>query len=578
MSTNDINFKAAELSRRFEGACSNFDMLLESVKSQESSLLREQFHNDLKEYKQRGVLTVAFVGQYSAGKSTIISALTGRRDISIDSDISTDRTAIYNWNGIKVIDTPGLFTDRHEHDQITYTAISKADLLVFCLTHMLFDNYTVANFKKLAYELSYSWKIMLVINKMSASSGKRLQKIESYSHSLSEALKPCSLDEFPICFIDAKDYCDGIDENDAFLVEDSHFSSFIEALNRFVERRSYLVKFDTPVRITLSYVDKSLISFTRDSNEDTAFLEILTRLTHIIDSERKRLRTNANDILLELSMAIKEEGSHLAYLVGSESFEDANDNSSEKLKELYEETVKRLVQLLNQAIHSIHQAIDSELHSDLAQKIFTRTQYSKGKSENSWRVFGSFKNPNAKSPFDYMPFLDGMEKLIKCIGDAAIGAKGLEAGQMFLGAANVAGGGLHQGVYAVGKLLGFNFRPWQAVNIAKDLGNAARLVGPALGVVAVGVEIYSIQKEKEREARMAELRYRIINYFNKASIELSQEIESHLRDFEAQIYNKIEDYIDSSRKNYIQAISHSHMSLKELAGIRQDLEAIIKDI
>jgi hypothetical protein len=94
-------------------------------------------------------LTVAFVGQYSAGKSTIISALTGRRDIHIDADIATDKTAPYDWNGIRVIDTPGLFTDRHDHDEITYEAIAKADLLVFCLTYMLFDTLTV--------ETSKSW-------------------------------------------------------------------------------------------------------------------------------------------------------------------------------------------------------------------------------------------------------------------------------------------------------------------------------------------------------------------------------------------------------------------------------------
>ncbi|MHC5759567.1 GTPase [Nostoc sp.] len=101
-------------------------------------------------------MTVAFVGQYNAGKSTTISALTGQRDIKIDSDIATDVTATYDWNSIKVIDTPGLFTDRQDHDEITYEAINKADLLVFNLTYMLFDLITIENFKKLAYEKGYS--------------------------------------------------------------------------------------------------------------------------------------------------------------------------------------------------------------------------------------------------------------------------------------------------------------------------------------------------------------------------------------------------------------------------------------
>lgn len=36
--------------------------------------------------------------------------------------------------GIALVDTPRLFTDRKDHDEITYDAINKADLLVFCLT------------------------------------------------------------------------------------------------------------------------------------------------------------------------------------------------------------------------------------------------------------------------------------------------------------------------------------------------------------------------------------------------------------------------------------------------------------
>jgi predicted GTPase len=63
--------------------------------------------------------------------------LLGDAIFHIDADIATDKTAPYDWNGIRVIDTPGLFTDRADHDEITYEAIAKADLLVFCLTYML---------------------------------------------------------------------------------------------------------------------------------------------------------------------------------------------------------------------------------------------------------------------------------------------------------------------------------------------------------------------------------------------------------------------------------------------------------
>jgi hypothetical protein len=131
----------------------------------------DALNKDLAEYRARGLLTVAFVGEYTAGKSTIISALTGRRDIAISADIATDRTTEYEWNGTHVIDTPGLFTERRDHDAITYDAIRRADLVAFCLTHQLFDSITVENFKKLAFDDGYRPKMLLVVNKMSAEAG-----------------------------------------------------------------------------------------------------------------------------------------------------------------------------------------------------------------------------------------------------------------------------------------------------------------------------------------------------------------------------------------------------------------------
>ena len=126
MSHSNQTFKAADIGKRFKAACIEFDNLLASANSQELNKIRHKLRDGMKEYKQQGPLTVAFIGQYSAGKSTIISALTGRRDIHIDADIATDKTASYDWNGIRVIDTPGLFTDRHDHDEITYEALAKA--------------------------------------------------------------------------------------------------------------------------------------------------------------------------------------------------------------------------------------------------------------------------------------------------------------------------------------------------------------------------------------------------------------------------------------------------------------------
>ena len=91
-------------------------------------------------YDSNNPISLVFAGQYSAGKSTILKALTGIKTIETGEQITTQVTHTYDWNGLRVIDTPGIHTTlRPDHDEISYEAISNADMLVYVVTHELFD-------------------------------------------------------------------------------------------------------------------------------------------------------------------------------------------------------------------------------------------------------------------------------------------------------------------------------------------------------------------------------------------------------------------------------------------------------
>lgn len=79
-----------------------------------------------------GKFRLVFAGQFSAGKSSIIRALTGMSDIRTGAGITTDSVEAYDWSGIEVVDTPGIHTEkRPDHDRLSYDAIASADMLVF---------------------------------------------------------------------------------------------------------------------------------------------------------------------------------------------------------------------------------------------------------------------------------------------------------------------------------------------------------------------------------------------------------------------------------------------------------------
>lgn len=575
MTQANQNFQAAAVGAKFKSTCVKFDNLLAQGNTEELTAIRKKLRDELKEYRQNGVLSVAFVGQYNAGKSTTISALTGRRDIRIDSDIATDKTASYDWNGIKLIDTPGLFTDRKDHDEITYEAINKADLLVFCLTYMLFDSVTAENFKKLAYEKGYRWKMMLVVNKMSDEAGEEAQKIANYRKSLAEALKPYSLDEFPVCFVDAKDYCEGVDEAEDFLIEASRFQTFIDALNNFVERRAALTRFDTPVRIALGCIDEAQLSFTRNSSQDSAFLEVLTRLSRTVRKERDRLRTKVQSIALEMSSAVAKEGISLAAAVGSDQdIERLNKQAELNVQKHYEKAETKLQEAVDVAVESIRQQVEEVLSSNLVKAFVTCLE----KSQNV-----SAQNIGAGMDVER---IKSQVNMLKDIGETAgvqmtnFAARGFAktAGQGFLRSMDVAGSGLHKSVLAVGKFVGFKFKPWQAVGIAKNIGNAAKFLGPAMALVSAGLEIHASIQEDQREKQMADVRRDITSQFQAIAKDIENQMEIQLWDFEKQVYGEIERQIASARQQEEEAIATSNTWVKQLAEIRKNFEVILRYI
>ena len=284
------NVNVTELYSQFDDILNRFDRVLESSDRPDALNLRNNLRQESENIRKNPILRVAFIGQYSAGKSTIISALTGNRSIHIGADITTDKATPYSWNGIELIDTPGIGTDRADHDDVTYSEIDRSDLLVFCTTHMLLDDRIIGHFKKLAYDKHYSHKMMLVFNKLSAEAGDDDTRISNYRASMIKALHPHKLDDFTVCFFDAKDYCEGIDEDEPELIELSRFEEFIQALDQFIKERDKLAQLDTPIRRVLGYAENAEQWFVSQPQQDEMVNAALNRAAKTLRDGRSRFK------------------------------------------------------------------------------------------------------------------------------------------------------------------------------------------------------------------------------------------------------------------------------------------------
>lgn len=118
-------------------------------------------YKDTKEKVQTESLVIQLYGAYNAGKSTLINVLFAE-DVAQTGEIpTTDKIELYDWNGIKVIDTPGTNAPI-EHENVTAQELKKNDLVIFVLRTGEYDVRDI--YKRLVEILESAKEVFIVLN------------------------------------------------------------------------------------------------------------------------------------------------------------------------------------------------------------------------------------------------------------------------------------------------------------------------------------------------------------------------------------------------------------------------------
>ncbi len=542
------DFEAKAIASRIDRAIAQLCAVLLKANQEELDKLREELTKEIRDHKNSGILTIAFVGQYNAGKSTTISALTGRRDIRIDSDVATDKTSEYDWEGIKLIDTPGLYAGRDDHDDITYRAIARADLLVFCLTYMLFDSITLSNFKKLAYDWGYHAKMMLLVNKMSDEAGEFQQKIESYQASLTEAIRPHALSEFLPSYVDAKDYCEGCDSDDSTLKEISYFPDFIKNLNQFIRVKGVLGQLDTPIRIALVYLDQAKDIVRRDSVKDDTFFELMNRLKRRLDKSRDHLDQEANSILIRMYQEIVSEGDRMAFLING--LTDGTDGKESFEKEV-EQCKKNIQQIIQRVQHSIQTKLEEEVQT-LRRDV---------EELNRNELFCALQAKlDAAEHGDLLTDLD-----LSALRDQINGFQGVGSFILTTGFAVET----VESLFGLGELLG---------GIEPLMGGFIDLLGPGIAVYGAWKIFEEWHKQQEADKKLADAQIAVQREFAGIARKVEQNFKEGLKKFKESFYGNFEERISEVKGREEEKIAVSNEILGELLVVQKQLEGVRREL
>lgn len=524
----------------------------------------EELEKRLNECTSSEKIKVVFVGPYTAGKSTMVSALTGNKSIKIDSDIATGEVTSYDWSGISLTDTPGLYTENPEHSQLAIQAIRESDLLVYCITSDLFNQYTKDDFIRWAFEENYANKLFLVINKMSKEYGEYERLTESYTISLNKALAPHSIDEFPHCFVDAKDYKDGVENDDRELIELSHFENFIKQLNDFIAQKGHLGKLDKPVGIIKDSISEVLLNAS-DNEQNRSYFALLTRIEKKVEQRRKQISIDARNVIRRGLTPIVSKGTELSSLIGIEDVNFTEDDTKELISSCCESINADLQELTENCVNELKDDISVVLNSETASFFFN---YVEVKSKEKSFIFATKESKVSRAQFD------GINNVVSEITGRTISLAGADkAAGFFMKAGEASGSQLHNAVKFIGGKLGHSFKPWEAVKIAKNIGNVAKVLGPVTSVIGFIFNVKEVVDDHSKAKQIQQSQIAFRQSFKDIADDIEAEYLGQLNEL-FDLFNKISNSIEENRANIQRQINDDDRMSKQMSLIRNRLVEI----
>ena len=525
--------------------------------------------------KDNEVIRLVFAGQYSAGKSSILRMLTGRNDIAVGAGITTQKAHTYKWNGLEVVDTPGIHTQlRPDHDEISYEAIAFADMLVFVVTNELFDSHLAEHFRKLAIDKDKAGEMILVVNKMERTSeGNTIGQQNIIREDLRKVLEPYTPEQLNLCFLDAESYLESVEEREIDpevadeLFERSGYADFVETLNHFVSKKSIPSKLTTELYLLEEQLQKAVHTLEpRASDTDIdALEENFMQQRHVLIDARIRLQQEVKDIYISAAAKIRNIGLDSANLLKEGCKKDEVEQELEKsfrqADDICERCQQDAVQVINDRLTELHQAIDGIENSDFTQEL-------------KIRLSGKFNG----LPDNLKKILGGVGPGFQKVGQAVIRNAYKPGALGGLKLADFSGGNVHEIVLKAGHAVGHKFKPWQAVKLAKGIA----IGGQVLNVLGVGIDAFMQIKADQDDDKIRENlknnRQNIRSQFNTEANELEDYGRSFIRDNVTHALERFIQELDDNIRDIRDSRTNRSNACRRMEELQNECQLLIRDI
>lgn len=459
---------------------------------------------------------IVFVGQYSAGKSSILSILTGQQ-LEVGQGVTTSKCNFLDWNGIEVVDTPGIHTQkRPDHDEITYNAMSEADLIVFVCTAEGFSEGLGTHFRKLLIEKGKGNEMMLVFNKMEDSKygNTKEGQEEFFKCDVRPVISPeYTAEDLFVTYIDTYSYQDSMDadgEDKDILLEMSGFSTLFDNINKFIEKKKVIGKCTTSLYKLEQMLSEALSEFKTGDICVDGSLDLLNQQRKALVNAKEHIKTESYNIIRRNTQQVRDWGYEIANQL---SLSDNEKEVNSRLQEKYNATDR----IYQQAATELEEIIKYE--NNELQKFATKLE--KSEFANSLKSAIERRIQDVKMSKQTATNLKlGAEKageVGKWLSKFATGKNAESGWNAIFKLGTYSGSDAHQVVLKVGHFFGHKFKPWEAVKTASKIGKFGKILGVGGVLLGVGLQIWDDYQENQTEKQLISYRSDIRNTFSEAA-------------------------------------------------------------
>jgi len=491
-----------------------------------------QMEEELKKKEVEEQLKIAVCGQYSAGKSTLVRALTDDESIVIGQDVTTDKVQCYEWEGMKIADTPGIYAGREEHDALSLDFIQKADLLIYMITIQGFTREIGANFKKLVME-KYGDKTMLVMNK------RNQEPAENEPNWLKDTADflgdPDLMKKYYFSIVDIEDYLVGKKENISELVVESHFNDFLDNLNKFTKERGLIGRIVSRINIVDALLSMYIDDFSHTPEKDNFTVRQINAVQRAITAVNKAFSEES----ITMRQEVKALKQHLAGLLTDETikeFKAASDSAQLDMEKIMDSS------RLSEKIQTILEELESDMQSVERDALAYDARIA--------AIAQRYPGIDVGNAVDLSLFKTGLQGVSKALG-------------------TITKDGLIKFVH----FFGGKFKPWGAVHCMKWVQAA----GPVLSFVGNVMDLVQLAKDKQHQQDLANARQEIITSFGEIEDGIATQLEE-MKNAEGSIgfsLGELKKQLLERKKQQEQLMEHKRELLTTFKQIREKLSAIL---